>query len=232
MSMSFRSVLSILTVFIVGLTASPDGISSAKAEQFFWQHPGTKLTVTVPDTWSMMHNQKPDDVLTFIAPSPDDFPVCRMRVRQDRRFIIYPHRFADSIQHLNYSQEFWDDYAGEFFGGVVQHYADDAGLGRGQGSFAEILFAPDAAPLRARKAIAFAALYRDKAYILECSANAEDYERWLPAFMSVAKSVQFREEISQLPGGHYKKLFGARAIEIMGRREYDSYFGYGRIPRS
>ena len=226
MSFLTRPVLGFLTILICVFTVAQD----VQAETYFFQHPGTKLTMTVPDTWSMKHNQKPDDVFTFIAPSADDFPVCRMRVRTDRRFVIYPHRFADEIQHLNYSGGFWDSYAAEFPLGYVEHYADDAGLGRGYGSFAEITFAPDAAPFRPRRAIVFAALYRDKAYILECSANHEAYELWLPAFMSVAKSVQFREERAQLPGGHYKRLFGARAIEIMGRRDIDTYYGYGRIP--
>ncbi|MEM7679549.1 MAG: hypothetical protein AAF182_00895 [Pseudomonadota bacterium] len=226
--LALKFSLGVFVVLVLSLTAS----HNAKAETFYWQDPGSKLSLTVPDTWSMSHNQKPDDVITMIAPSADAFPVCRMRVRQDRRFVIYPHRYANEIQHLHYSQNFWNDYAAEFPSGAVQHYADDAGLGRGRGSFAEIVFAPDAAPLRARKAIAFASLYRDKAYILECSSNLEDYDRWLPAFMSVVKSVQFREEIAQIPGGHFRPLYGAGAIEIMNRRDYDSYFGYGRIPRS
>lgn len=228
MGMSFRSSLTMLTAVILGFSAVP----SAQADTFFWQDPGTKLTMSVPDTWAMIHNQKTDDVLTFIAPSEDAFPKCRMRVRQDRRFLIYPHRYATAIQHLHYSEQFWEDYAGEFPAASIDHYADDAGLGRGRGSFAEIYFEPDSAPKVPRKAIVFAALYRDKAYILECSANVTAYDKWLPAFLSVAKSVEFRQEVAQTPGGHYKKLFGSRAIEIMdGPKETDVYFGYGRIPQ-
>ncbi len=185
------------------------------------------MSLTVPDSWHMVHNQKPDDILTFIAPSDGAFPLCRMRARQDRRFVIYPQRYSRSIQHLYYSDAFWEAYAGEFLEGEVTLASDNAGLGRGRGSFAEITFIPDAAPKVQRKGVVFASLYRDKAYILECSVEASVYKSWLPAFLSVAKSVEFRSEIAQLPGGQYKKLQGASGVRIEGRRDIDAYYGYG-----
>lgn len=225
MSLFLRSLL---TAFIL-ITAT---ITSAQAEVCFWQHPGTKMSMTAPDSWHMVHNQKPDDILTFIGPSQEAFPVCRMRIRQDRRFLIFPYRYAKNIQHLYYSDDFWEAYAGEFLEGEVTLASDNAGLGRGRGSFAEIEFMPDAAPKVKRKAVAFVTLHRDKAYILECSAAHEFYMQWLPAFLSVAKSVEFKADIAQMPGGHYKPLHGARAIEIAGEREVDTYYGYGRVPEA
>ena len=42
--------------------------SSVFAEVYFWQDPVSKMSLTVPDTWRMSHDQKPDDVVTFLAP--------------------------------------------------------------------------------------------------------------------------------------------------------------------
>lgn len=186
----------------------------ASAYDFFWQDSKTKASLAFPDDWRVVHNQKTDDVLTIVAPSDNEFPMCRMRIREDRRFMIYPRRYADNIQRINYSEEFWQSYIGEFRAGRLDEMHDNSGLGRGYGSYAYISFIPDASPLMKRRGLVFVGLYRDKAYIFECSAHADAFEAWAPVFLNIASTVNFRKELHQLPGGYYRHFPADKVLKI------------------
>lgn len=218
MSVFSRSFLAILAV--LGL-----GISSANAEIFYWQDDGSKASVVYPDTWRIVHNQKPDDVLTIMAPSDNAFPMCRLRVREDRRHVIYPQRYSKNIQHIDYSSDFWQDYVGEFRAANLGAVHDNAGLGKGFGSYADISFISDAGPKMQRRGVAFVSLYRDKAYIFECSAEASSYEQWHGSFMKIASSIDFRKEIYEFPGGNYRHFLADPVIRVHGpSREFLTHF--------
>lgn len=207
MQLFLRSFLTIITV--LGFSFVP-----AQAETFYWQDDGTQVSLSFPDTWRMVHDQKADDVLTIVAPSDGAFPMCRMRVREDRRSVIFPRRFADEIQRVNYSRDFWEGYAGEFRAARLDDTHDDAGLGRGFGSYAHISFISDAGPRMKRRGIAMASSYRDKAFIFECSAEESVFEAWSPLFRQIARTVDFRKEIHELPGGHYRHFPADGVIRI------------------
>ena len=207
MQLFLRSFLTVLTV--LGLS-----ISSASAHEFYWQDDGTKLSLSFPDSWRMVHDQKADDVLTIVAPSDGAFPMCRMRVREDRRSVIYPARFSPNIQRINYSRDFWEDYIGEFRAARLDEVQDNAGLGRGFGSYAHMSFISDAGPRMKRRGLALASIYRDKAFILECSAEASTFETWYPVFRHIASTVDFRKEMFELPGGYYRYFPGDGVIRI------------------
>lgn len=219
MSVFFRSVLTVFTglVFVI----SSGAVSSASAEVFYWRDVDTRVSVSFPDTWRVIHNQKPDDVFTVVAPSDGAMPMCRLRVREDRRFVIYPARFADNIQRVHFSRDFWEQYAGEYQAATLQDVHDDAGLGRGFGSYAHIAFISEAGPRMQRRGVAFAALYNDKAYILECSSEASAFEQWYRPFLSIAKSVDFRKEVHELPGGHYRHFPVDGKVRINGQHPKD-----------
>ncbi len=194
----------------------------ARAEIFQWQDPVSKVSLTVPDTWRMVHGQKPDDVVTFYAPGADDHASCRMRVRKDRRFMIYPVRFSDEVQRTAYNAgKFWDDYLAEFDGYKIHEMWDNAGLGRGFGTYAEASFVTSAGPKMQKRGVMFASLYRDKAYILECSAEAHAYARHHDAFMNVAKAVDFRKAIHEFPAGHYRDFIRDGGLKIKAVRAVD-----------
>lgn len=210
----FRSVL--IAAAIISFN-----ISSASAEVFFWQGPVSEVSVTVPDTWRQVHNQKTDEVMSFTAPGDGEYASCRMRVRDDKRFVIYPVRYSDEIQRTNYSYGFWDSYLGEFDDYVVHKVVDNASLGRGYASYAEASYATVVSPKVQKRGIMFASQYFDKTYILECSAEVHAYHEWKDAFLSVAKSVNFRKSIHEFPAGNYRDFLRDGALVIQNARPVD-----------
>ena len=200
--------------------------SAAKAEIWQWQDPISKVSVTVPDTWRMRHNQKPDDVVTFYAPGPGDFASCRVRVREDKRFVIYPVRYSGEIQRLNVSKDFWNGYLADYSDVVVNQGIDNVGLGRGFAGFVNASYTTAIGPKVAKRSIAFASIYGDKAYITECSAQASVFDKWYPTFMSVIKSVDFRKSIHEFPSGHYRDFINDSQVIIFGKREIDKDYYY------
>ena len=205
----FKSFLLVFALYFLS-------ILPAQADVFHWQDPVSKASMTVPDTWRQIHRQKPDDVVTFIAPGPSDYASCRLRVRQDRRFVIYPARFSDEVQRLHYAQEFWTDYLAMYEHVNVHKFHNDSGLGRGFASYVEASYVTTAGPKMQKRAIIFAALYRDKAYIAECSAEAHAYHKWHYPFYSVVKSVDFRKSVHEFPSGHYRNFSNDDALEVYG----------------
>ena len=105
------------------------GIGSAKAEVFFIEDQVNRFSISFPDLWIRINNQKPDDELTIAGPGEPDFAMCRVRVHEDRRFLIYPRKFADSIQKVAYSRDFWKKYLGEYDDVMVDNFREPTGLG-------------------------------------------------------------------------------------------------------
>ena len=172
------SVLSVLVLF---------GGAAARAEIFVFQDAGTKASLSVPDTWGQVNNQKPDDVVTFMAPGANDFAVCRLQVRDDGRFKIFPVRYSDEIQRQHYSAAYWDEYLARYDDVTMHGDWDNSGLGRGFASYAEASFVTPGSPKIAKRGLMFAARYGDQDYVFECSAQANAYHKWHNAFLSVAK---------------------------------------------
>ncbi len=212
--------------FLIAIAVLVSYVPSAHAEVYFWQDPVSKVSVTVPDTWRMSHGQKPGDVMTFWAPGVNDHASCRMRVRDDKRFVIYPQRYSDEVQRLNFSKDFWDAYVGEFKDAVVHETRDNAGLGRGFAGYADVSFVTAIGQKVEKRGIAFVSLYGDKAYVLECSAQVQAFNKWYKTFMSVAKSVDFRKSIYEFPGANYRSFLKDANVIIHGEHEADVYYAY------
>lgn len=172
-----------------------------QAEVFQWGSPGNYVSMTFPDTWRRISDQQPNDVMTVIAPGGDN-ATCRIRVNEDRRALIYPREFAAAVQHVNYSQKFWDGYAGQLGASRVNSMTDNAGLGQAFASWADISFVtPDGRQMRA---MTYAGVYNDEAYVFECSSTADSYLRWQSAFLDVLKSVDMRPQYTQTVNGNYR----------------------------
>ncbi len=202
-----------------GMTLCLLAAMPAKAEVYQWGNPGISLSVTFPDTWRRAANQKPDDVITIVAPS--DNATCRLRVREDRRFVIYPREFAAAVQRTNFSYPFWDDYAGEFSSARINQVADNQGVGRGFASSADLSFVADSG--KQMRGIAYAANYNDNTYVFECSAETNAYGNWHNMFLSVLKSVDMRSEYTQQVNGTYRDFQNDGKWKIHGVREVDTY---------
>lgn len=181
---------------------------AARADIFVWQDAKSGVSLSFPDTWEIVNNSDSDDVVRIAAPGRADEAGCRIRVRSDRRFLIYPPRYDDSVQKVAYGRDFWTRFLGEEYNTPsIEAFGEPAGLGRGYGSYvlaSYVVPGPDSDS--SRRGISFVSLYRDTAYITECSALKGVYEKWSPVFRSIVKSVDFRKAVHELPTGHYRNF--------------------------
>ncbi len=186
----------------------------ARADIFVWQDPASDVSVAYPDRWSRGHNQQADDVLTVHAPytqGANDFASCRVRVRGDKRFTIYPRSYDPAIQHHALDQKFWADYLGDYRSVEVHAIYNDAGLGRGFASRAEISFVSSAGPKVQKRGFVYATIYNDKLYAVECSADRLAFERWQPSFGVVLDSLRIRSEHHLFVGANYRSFTKGRS---------------------
>ncbi len=195
------------SLFALALCLVP--LTSAHADYFVWQDPKTGVELTFPDTWKRVSNQKPDDLLTILAPSPEDQALCRLRARSDERWTVYPVWHAADVQRFAYNQDFWDGYLAEYNTKRVQMYKDDAGLGKAFAStvLARFTRAAPKEPQGPRLGQMWAGVYYDTAYILDCSAKENAFGTWQPDFAAIAKSVDMRKIIHELSIGNYPRNF-------------------------
>jgi hypothetical protein len=214
--MFFKSKLLLTTLSILTLGVA----GSASAEVFYWQDADTKMSFTYPDRWDTRHNQRPDDVYTVAAPGKNNHTACRLRVREDKRFAIYPEYMSDHVQRVAYSNQFWDEYLGEYEDVKIHRVYDDSSLGRGFASFAEASYTTALGPKMEKKGLMFASLYNNKAYIVECSSEKHSFHKWHRSFLSIVKSVDFQKEINEAKNGYYRNFYGEQ-ITIRGKRDID-----------
>ena len=209
-----------LFIFIAFL-ASP---VVAKADIFVWQNQDKDVSLSFPDRWALVSHIADDEVLRIAAPAVTgrtENAQCRLRVRDDNRFKMHPVTHSDEIQRLYYGIEFWDRYVSEFKHAHINRFENNAGLGRGFASFADILYESHEHPKMIRRAIAFVSMYKNQVHIFECSAEESSYYKWYPSFMGILKSVDFKPDIPQKQG-FYRNFYGGETI-IHGRREIDDY---------
>jgi hypothetical protein len=199
------------------------GIAPAKADVFVWRDAETKLSLSYPDTWRQIHNQQPNDIFTVAAPGDGEYATCRIRVTEDKRFIIYPRQFADEIQRLNFSRSFWENYVGEFNGATINGVWDNAGFGDGYASFADVSFISSAGPKVQKRGVMFAANYNDQLFVGECSSETSVFVNWSDHFLSFVKSVDFKNEYALFINGWYRGFMSDDVLRIHGRRPVDLY---------
>lgn len=197
--------------------------TSSKAEVFFIEDQDDRFSVAFPDHWDLTENQKPDDKLTVIAPGENDYSLCRVRVREDRKNLIYPPELAGSVQKVSYSREFWNDYLGEYDNVNVDSFREPTGLGKGFGSFTEASYTTAEGNIVRKRGMMFASLYHDKAYIVDCSAEESVYQKWRPYFLGIVKSVDFEKVIHELPSGNYRDFLNDPDVVINGAKKGDTY---------
>lgn len=177
---------------------------AAHADYFVWKDPKSGMSLTFPDTWQSQNNARVDTILTIMAPSDNDQPQCKVDVRDDKRFTIYPVRYADAVQKVAASMPFWKNYLGNYDKYTISGVYDGAGLGRGFASYALASYEQRFGTVQqTRRAIMFASLYNDKMYVIECSSLNHAYEQWAADFRGVIKSVDFQKANHELITGEY-----------------------------
>jgi len=197
----------------------------AQAESFFYEDRDERFTLTFPDTWKRLNNQKADDQITIAAPGVNDYATCRVRVRKDRRYVIYPGKFDSDIQKVAYSRDFWNNYLGEFDDVVVDTFKDHSGLGKGYASMAEASYETAEGALVRKRGLMFATLYHDRVYVADCSSEESVFAKWKPAFLSVVKSLDITAGVRHPKvRGHYRPFNNkGEEVKVLGREKLDTY---------
>jgi len=210
-----------MRLFLLIMSLAVLSISPVHAEVFVWEDPETGATASYPDTWRRVVNQKPDTQLTILAPGRGDFAKCKLRIRDDGSFKVYPLRYSDEIQRLNFNKDFIREYLNVHNEPVIHKYSDNGGFGRGFAGWAEVSYTPEVGPVMRKRGLIFATLYRDKVYIADCAAHEDRFDIWARDFMSFIKSVDIREILHELPSGHYRPFLQDPHIVINGPRGVD-----------
>ncbi len=189
--------------------------AQARADYFVWQDEKTGLSMSYPDTWGHISSRQPDDIYAIVAPKAEDDAVCRIRVRNDRRFVVYPPNMDKDVQTVALSQDFWNDYLNEYKNVDLYGYTGNAGLGKGFGSFAVTGYDGSVIGTETQhRGIAVASLYFGKLYVVDCSAKASEFAKWQPQFLSIIGSVDFKKAHNELWTGNYRNFFADPALKF------------------
>lgn len=194
--------------------------SPAKADVVIWQDAHTGAVVSYPDTWVIASNQDPDDIITIKPRSGRAEAQCRLRMRSDGRNTIYPVRFQDEFQQVNYSAQFWDAYFREFKNPDIKQMYDGAGIGRAFAGFAIANYTAEVpGPKMLRRGVAFAGNHFGELYIFECSCHRDAFAKWKAQFLSVAGSVQMPKKYNEVMTGNYRNFLdeGVPPLKFRGK---------------
>jgi hypothetical protein len=179
--------------------------SVAKADYFVWQDAKTGLSLSYPDTWKKQSTNGVHEIFQIEAPSDGDNPVCKVSASKDKRFVIFPPDYGDAVQRTAVSVPFWKSYmALDYDDYVIDKVYDGGGFGRWHASYATLAYnVREGTQMQSRRGIAFASLYYDNMYIVECSALAQGYEKWEKDFRSIIKSIDFKKIYNERAIGEY-----------------------------
>lgn len=196
----------------------------ASAEVFYWQDHKTGVSASFPDRWDFVTNVDPNDVLTVYAPGEGHMATCRVNAKNDARFAIYPRHYAGQIQRLYVSDEMWERYYAYADNPVFHSRVDDVGLSHGFASMAQVSFETVDGPKALKRGIAFASLYGNILYTVECSAEASVYHLWHDAFLSFIKSVDFKKHTNHALSGYYRDFLKDKVIKVRGQTVLDDSY--------
>lgn len=183
MTASSRLFLILFLFFVLAMLAT-----QASASVFVIGDQDDKFTVSFPDSWAMSHNQKPDDKLTILAPNDGSDASCRVRVRDDQRFTVYPASSAQSIQQANYGAAFWDKYLAQYDDVSVVRVVHGTPMGWAQASSAEATYTSTLGSSVQKRAMMRGGVFQGRAFIVECAATAEGFPQWQGTFANIMNS--------------------------------------------
>lgn len=193
---------------LVSLVSAVCASGAAHADYVVWNDVETGATLSFPDTWKQINNQQPDDLITLSIPSSDDEnAVCRLRAREDKRFIIYPNANRADVRDLHFTQQFWDQYTASYDNVNIVRQQDNGGLGRGFSSMLLVSFmAPPTEPAAQRAGVMAVTNYYDHVYVAECTSSLLSYRKFNDGFLSFFKSINFKKVYHELTIGDYRNF--------------------------
>lgn len=177
---------------------------SVRADIIVWQDTGSALGLSYPDSWAAVHNQQPHDVLTLAAPDPEGAAGCTARTTPDKRFSIYPLRYAAHNARAALNKDFWEHYFADNITYEILDISAGKSLGRGFAVRADATHYSFDQPGIQKQSITFASLYNGTVYSVSCAAPLDRFRSYVPLFMSIFKSVSFEKELHELPSGDYR----------------------------
>lgn len=193
-----RHLSLIMTVIMLaGLVASP-----AQAAYNVWQDAATGLKLAYPDSWARGVNADADRLVTLVAPS-DSTARCHISAREDGRYMIYPPEYGDAIQKVAYSNDFWRSYTVKYNNVEFFRMIDGASLGRSIAGYAVARYNDPGHGGDMRASMMAAALHHGTAYIFECSADIQEYNRVRDIFVRIMNSIHFKTINHIRRIGHY-----------------------------
>lgn len=189
-------------LFLIALLFSP---TLAHADYFVWQDSKSGLSLSYPDTWKMQTAGGVNEILQIEAPSAGDNAICKVSASKDKRFTIFPPDYGDAVQRVAVSVPFWKSYMALGYDDyVIDKVYDGGSLGRWRASYATLSYnMREGTQVQSRRGIAFASLYYDNMYVVECSALANGFEKWEKDFRSVIKSIDFKKIYNERAIGEY-----------------------------
>lgn len=207
--------LTALVAFALSFVIAQD----ARADYFVWQDEKTGFRFTYPDTWRIVNNADTNDLVTVMAPSGRGLAQCRGRNGEDARYSIFPPRYDRSIQKIDFSFDFWDNYLNEYANHEIYNVRNGAGLGRGYAGYAIAGYDGSVpGPMMRRKGLMFASLYHDRLFVLECSSHYDAFDRWKGLFLSIAGSVDFKKRHYEMNTGNYRNFLRDAPVVLHGEQ--------------
>ena len=197
--------------------------SPVNAEVFFVEDQNDRFTLSFPDLWKQMGNQKPDDKLTVVAPGVNEHATCRVRVNSDRRFVIFPDKYNGNIQKVEFSREFWDNYLSAYNDVNVDFFEDESGFGCDHASMVEASYETTEGAIVRKSGIMFVSLYHDQLYVIECSSEESLYKKYRQTFLGIIKSVNFDKVTHEHKSGYYRSFMNDGDVVIQGPKSNDIY---------
>jgi hypothetical protein len=192
-----------LICFLLFLTTS-----SAKADVFVWKDPEFNIDLVYPDDWRVQFNAHPDLKLHILAPQGRDFAACKVNVKRDARYKVYPIKYTTRINSIVFNAEnIREHFVEEDYPSVIARN-DFAAIGKADAVYAEVRYVGRQQGVSVpMQALVFATLYGDMNFVFECEAAAQNWAYWKPIFMNIAKSVDFPLAQDMLPHGRYPHDF-------------------------
>lgn len=220
MSASSRLLLILMLFFALAAL-----VTQAQARVFVIGDQDDKFEITFPDSWGMINNQKPDDKLTIAAPANGDGATCRVRVREDKRFDVYPARYGRSIQQNYYSDAFWQEYLNEYVNPSLSRVVSDQNLKIMPSSRADAYYTDVVGAPVQKRAVMMGGLYNGRAYVVDCSSAAGAFERYQGVFHTIMDTFT-PTEIGNGRLNSYYRNFPADPILIINRQGGDKALYY------
>ena len=89
---------------------------------------------------------------------------------------------------------------------------------------ANVLYETQDGPKMMKRAIAFARLYNNVLYTVECSAEESVYEKWHNSFLSFIKSVNLEAHTNFAVEGYYRSFLDDCLLKIKGETVLDDTY--------